>query len=1171
MRLTQLKLAGFKSFVDPTSISVPGQLVGVVGPNGCGKSNIIDAVRWVLGESRASALRGDSMQDVIFNGSAQRNPVARASVELHFDNSLGKASGVWSQYAEIAVKRVLQRDGESNYFINNTHVRRRDVQDIFLGTGLGPRAYAIIEQGMISRIVEAKPEDLRVFLEEAAGISKYKERRRETEHRLTDTRENLDRVMDILQELGAQIEKLERQAQVANRFQELSAQRNEKQNLLTLAKRNEAANEAQKHLGELERAGLEIESETAGLRSVERKIEQIRTEHLIAADVLNAAQGELYQSNAEVSGLESEIRYLTETRQRVQAQVAQGKSGLDAEQGRCAELRDAAEMWQTRLQEAAARVSAASEVRLQEAEKLPQVELANRTAQDALTARRGRIAELESGLDLEQTHAAHADKTLQNLDSRRQRLDDEQRQLVVPDTDALSNLDRELVHSLGEMARQVALLAQLEVAHAAFEEQRECAQAELQTLERELAAMDAKLITLQRIQRQSDENGRVDEWLARQGVLTQPRLWQKIAVREGWETAVESVLRERLHSLEIDDIEKINAMMDDPPPSRVMVHLPGVAASDSPGNGAVPLSSLVQATDFRLGEMLHAWLSGLYAVEGAPTLDQRLGLLGQETLVNRAGHQFSRYGVVFHAPDSTDSGLLSRKREIELLIDDVARNKDLIAIAGAEVTQVTSQLEEHDAAVSTLRAAGAVLKQRHHEQQLLHVRRSEEGEGYARRSAQIAEELADISAHGIAERSVHVAALENSRRLRDDLEAMRRDALEAAAQFQDAGQNLDRQREALQAATRAEQDAGFAQRECHNKIDEIEKNLASATGQIAVILEQVAKLERELLTLSDQAFQEKLRQALELRVSREKNLGQARSIQDDLTEQIRSTEAARQIHDQRLGPLREKIADLRLKEQAARLLYEQFAAQLAAAGADEEELSAILKTGQRAAPLQGEINRLSNAILELGAINMAALGELEVGRERKQYLDSQYGDLTEALEILETAIRRIDGETQELLQATFNTVNGHFGELFPSLFGGGEARLEMSGEHILDSGIQVIAKPPGKKNTSINLLSGGEKALTAIALVFAMFQLNPAPFCLLDEVDAPLDDTNTERFCDLVKKMAQQTQFLFISHNKITMEMSSQLVGVTMQEQGVSRVVAVDIDEALKMSEPLAA
>jgi chromosome segregation protein len=1171
MRLTQIKLAGFKSFVDPTSISVPGQLVGVVGPNGCGKSNIIDAVRWVLGESRASALRGDSMQDVIFNGSGNRNPVARASVELHFDNSLGKASGAWSQYAEIEVKRVLQRDGESNYFINNTHVRRRDVQDIFLGTGLGPRAYAIVEQGMISRIIEAKPEDLRVFLEEAAGISKYKERRRETEHRLSDTRENLARVTDILQELGAQIEKLEKQAEVARRFQELSADRDIKQNLLTLLRRNEARNEAQKHLAEIERTGLEVESETADLRNVEKRIEQIRSDHALAADALNVAQGELYQSNTEVSGLESEIRFLTETRQRVQAQLDQGRSSLMREELRSGELREAGALWQSQLEESGARLASAAEARLAEAEKLPQAEAVHRAAQDELAAQRTRIAETESSLDLEQTHAAHAEKTLQNLEARKQRLTVERGELAMPDSEALNALEQELEQGKGEIVRQQALLEQLEAARAGLEDQRGRAQEDLQALERELAAIDAKLITLQRIQRQSDENGKVDEWLERQGLLARPRLWQKLVVQEGWETAVESVLRERLHSLEIEDSASLQRLLVDPPPSRVMVHLPGNAAAANTSSARAPLSSLVQITDARLGEMVEGWFRGHSVIEGMPGLDERLGLAAEEVLVNRDGHQFSRYGVIFHAPDSVDSGILARQREIEGLIHEVALKRNLIDIARGKLADILGRLEEHLAAVSTLRAAGEALNRRHHEKQLQQVKRIEEGESNAQRFAQIALELEEIAGHEIAERVAHAAAIENALRMRTDLELLRQEAVDTARRCQDSGNLLGRQRDAVQLAAREEQDAGFAERECKTKISEIEGNLKSAAEQISVASQHVTALEQELSTLGDQLLQERLQGALETRSSREKSLNQARSLLDDLTERLRSADASRQQHELRLQPLRDKIVDLRLKEQAARLIYEQHAAQLVAGGADEGALSNLLKEGQRPAPLQGEITRLNNAIGELGAINMAALDEVVVNRERKQYLDAQFQDLAEALDILEAAIRRIDHETRELLQATFRTVNGHFGVLFPALFGGGEARLEMTGEEILDSGVQVIARPPGKKNSTIHLLSGGEKALTAIALVFAMFQLNPAPFCLLDEVDAPLDDANTVRFCELVSRMAEHTQFLFISHNKITMEMSNQLVGVTMQEQGVSRVVAVDIEEALKMREPEAA
>ena len=1171
MRLTQIKLAGFKSFVDPTSINVPGQLVGVVGPNGCGKSNIIDAVRWVLGESRASALRGDSMQDVIFNGSGNRNPVARASVELHFNNSMGKASGAWSQYAEIAVKRILQRDGESSYFINNTHVRRRDIQDIFLGTGLGPRAYAIVEQGMISRIIEAKPEDLRVFLEEAAGISKYKERRRETEHRLADTRENLARVTDILQELGTQIEKLEKQAEVAKRFQELSAERDLKQNLLALLRRNDSRGEAQRLLVDMERSELELEAETAGLRNVEKRIEQVREEHLAAADVTNVAQGELYQSNTEVSGLESEIRYLTETRQRVQAQLAQGRASLVNDERRGGELREALDLWLARLVEAGERVASASQRRAEEEGNLPQAESAHRAAQEQLTAQRAKLAETESAMDLEQTHAGHAEKTLQNLLLRAQRLADERGALPMPDGDALRALEEELAQSGEETVRLQALLEQLEADRAQGEEQRSQAQSSLQNLERDLSAIDAKLVTLQRIQRHSDENGKVDAWLDRQGLLDRPRLWQKLAVQEGWETAIESVLRERLHSLEMEDADALQRLFADPPPSRVLVHLPGGEAVYAPNYGRVALRSLVRTADARIGEMLDQWLRGYSVVDGLPALDERLGLSGDEILVNRDGHQFSRYGVVFHAPDSVDSGILARQREIEGLIEEVALKRDLIDAAHRHMADISGRLDEQGGQISSIRAAGQASTRRHHELQLQQVRRVEEGERNSQRFSKIAQELEEIASHEQDERAAHAAATEKVLRLRAELEWVAEEAAASSSLCQEAAEVLAQQREALQQAVREEQDAGFAERECKSKIEEIEANLKAATEHMATAALRVTALEEEFSTLGDDSLQERLHVALELRAMREKNLNLARSLQDDLTEQLRAADAVRQRHELNLQPLRDRISDLRLKEQAARLLCEQYDAQLAANRADENVLSAMLRDGQKAAPLQGEITRLGNSIVELGPINMAALDEVGINRERRQYLDAQFKDLSEALDILETAMRRIDRETRELLQATFSTVNAHFGVLFPALFGGGDARLEMSGEEILDSGVQVIAKPPGKKNSSIHLLSGGEKALTAIALVFAMFQLNPAPFCLLDEVDAPLDDANTERFCELVKKMSQQTQFLFISHNKLTMEMSSQLVGVTMQERGVSRVVAVDIEEALKMRELVAA
>jgi len=1167
VRLTHIKLSGFKSFVDPSVINVPGKLVGVVGPNGCGKSNIMDAVRWVLGESRAAALRGDSMQDVIFNGSSLRKPVARASVELAFDNSLGKAAGQWSQYAEIAVKRVLQRDGESSYFINNTHVRRRDVQDIFLGTGLGPRAYAIIEQGMISRIIEAKPEDLRVFLEEAAGVSKYKERRRETEHRLADTRENLSRVDDIRQELGVQIEKLEKQAEVARRYNELNSERQQKQGVLWLLRRNEADAEVQRHAREIERVGTELEAETARLREIESGLEKARVEHYAAGDTLNSAQGALYNANTETSRLESELHFVSETRQRLEAQLAQLRVQQESGARQEAELREAAQMWDARAAQARDRVARAAQAAAEEAERLPEAEQAHRESQSRLADQRERIAAAERTIQLEQAHVAHADRVLQDLLAREARLLSERDQLEVPDPAQLAQLEQGLVQSDAELGRQSAVLAQVESARIGVESERSASQERLQALERELSALDGKLLTLQKIQSQVEENGQIHDWVERHALGARSRLWQKIRVDPGWEAAVESVLREKLHALQLDSDDSLQRLLDDPPPAKVSAFTTGERGERVSVYGLRPLAELVQVLDAGVAAALDSWLHDRHAVEGTPGLEARLALRPGTVLVNREGHQFGRYGVTFHAPDPSDTGILARQREIEALAVEAHAMGEGIGRAREALKGFEHALAEHDAGLAALRAAGAALRQRHHERQLEHLKMMQGQERYAERSAQIARELEEIGRQKATEedsRAASEARLDAQRGERDAHSAL---FLEARAAHDAAEMALEAQRRALQQAERESQEAVFAEKECTSKIGEIDRSLQSVLEQMQAAAQQLGSLVAELEGLRDEGLRDLLQQALQTRLGCEQALAAARTHQEHAANQLRGAEEARLASEQNLQPLRDRIGELRLKEQAARINCEQFAAQLAEAGADEAALLASIREGQRAAPLQGEITRLTNAIAELGAINMAALEELASSQQRKQFLDAQSADLREALETLESAIRKIDRETRDLLQSTFDAVNGHFSQMFPALFGGGEARLIMTGEEILDCGVQVMARPPGKKNTTIHLLSGGEKALTAIALVFSMFQLNPAPFCLLDEVDAPLDDSNTERFCELVRRMSQQTQFLFISHNKLTMEMAGHLIGVTMQEQGVSRVVAVDIEEALRLRE----
>ena len=1150
---------------------MPGQLVAIVGPNGCGKSNVIDAVRWVLGESRAAALRGDSMQDVIFNGSAQRKPVARASVELTFDNSLGKAAGQWSQYAEISVKRVLTREGESLYYINNSHVRRRDITDIFMGTGLGPRAYAIIEQGMISRIIEAKPEELRVFLEEAAGISKYKERRRETEHRLHDTRENLSRVADICQELSLQIDKLDQQAKVAMQFKELQGDMQRKQNLLWLLRKMEADHEAQRHARDIERAANDLEAETARLREIEMRLEQIRSQHYEAGDTLSAAQGELYAANAEVQRLETEIRYISENRSRLEHQIAQLTAQSAQWQQQAGELNGALAMWQGRQGGAGQRLQLARDRVALESARLPEADEAYRAIQSRLSEERGGLAQAEQALRIEQTHISHADKTLQGLAQRQERLLAEHQGLAKPDAAMIEAQQRQIAELAEELERKDAQLALQLQQLPELEKARRTAQEKLDAQLREQAGLESRLATLKQVQDQVESNAQIHEWLTKHGLDALPRLWQQVRVEVGWETAFEAVLREKLHALEVSQPELLLDLLADAPPAKLSVYAATTAAQDPALEGLRPLVSLLGIHDEAVRGVMQDWLHGVYAVDSAPAIDARQALAPGVILVNREGHQFSRSAVSFHAPDPGDTGILARQREIDDLSAQLLARESELRQSRTEMHVVESALGGHNQRLATLRQEAAALKQRVHEQQMENLRLSQGLERFQERSRQIQLELDEIARQQAAEQSNLAAAEASLAQHQQVMEEAIGRVQAAEAAHSEAENALNAQRQALQQAEHEEQESVFYEKECSSKINEINSSIQVIHEQSSGAARQLEELSTDLAGQQDEELKLRLQTHLELRVQREQALSEARSRQEELAQGLRAAEEERLACEQKLEPLRNRINDLRLKEQAARLNKEQYASQLFEAGADEEVLAAMLEKGMRPNALQVEINRLAQAITDLGAVNMAALEELQASRERKGFLDAQAVDLNTALETLEAAIRRIDRETREMLQQTFDTVNGHFGQLFPSLFGGGEARLVMTGEEILDAGVQVIAQPPGKKTSTIHLLSGGEKALTALALVFSMFQLNPAPFCLLDEVDAPLDDPNTERFCDLVKRMSSDTQFLYISHNKITMEMAAQLIGVTMQESGVSRVVAVDIEEALRLKEELAA
>ena len=1166
LRLSHINLAGFKSFVDPTHIALPGQIVGIVGPNGCGKSNVIDALRWVLGESKASALRGESMQDVIFNGSGNRKPVARASVELVFDNSLGKAMGQWSSYAEIAIKRVLKRDGESSYYINNQHVRRKDVTDIFLGTGLGARAYAIIEQGMISRIIEAKPEELRVFLEEAAGVSKYRDRRRETELRIGDTRENLLRVADILHELDKQLVHLGEQAEVAKRYRELQVRHDTTQRLLWLLNKQEAAARRVRFGQLVEKTKNELESEIARLREVESQLESSRSEHYVLADTLHNKQGELYAVNAELARLEQQLTFLSEQRSRLEQQIANAQRQIEVQRGQLNGTQALLKHWQEEQQEAGIRVAERESYAEIEAQKLPEVEGLARTAQERYNAVQRELVELQQQLQLADTQRINLQRNLQQLEARKVRLQQEKDGLPQADSGSLQHAQQQLAEMDAERSEQEQQLAALQEQLPAANEDRRGHQASLQESVKQLAQVEARLNALEQLQRQVDQDKNLKIWLAKYHLESVPRLWQAIRIEAGWDNALEAVLRERLNAVAVASLDDVTNWSDLPPAKLA------VFASDSRDvvtkveqTEFTPLAHYVQCQDVKAAEVLNDWLLNIYAVaDFAQALKKRSSLPAGAWLVTPQGHLVGAHSVLFHAPESQVHGILARQREIEQL----QQESQLLFEKLEQGKQTTQEAEQRyhsiESRISPLRGIVSGLQQQQHGVQMEILKLTQTKERSQERSVQIEYELQELTEHAAGEQGQQEEITERMEILREHLEAQQVQ-VEQVREFSLAQESILRQqREQMQKAQHELQEARFFAKTCVEKITDLDRNLQHASVTMAQLDETLLHARTELAEMSDSNSQQQLQDSLVQKQLREQALAEARNILEHATVTLNKLEQERMTCEQKLHPLREKVGDQTLKEQEARIQFEQWAEQLQ--GVDEEPLLPFLE-GAKQSGLQNELNRVNDDITVLGAVNLAALEELQGAQERKQYLDAQAKDLSDAMATLEEAISRIDKESRDLLLATYDAVNRNLSELFPILFGGGDARLVLTGEEILDSGVQVMAHPPGKKNSSIHLLSGGEKALTAISLVFSLFQLNPAPFCLLDEVDAPLDDTNTERLCKLIKKMALNTQFIFISHNKITMELAQQLVGVTMQERGVSKVVSVDIEEALRLSE----
>jgi len=1165
MRLKCIKLAGFKSFVDPTTVNLPGNLCAVVGPNGCGKSNIIDAVRWVMGEISAKHLRGESMADVIFNGSGSRKPVAQATIELVFDNADGSLGGQYAAYGEISVKRRVSRDGQSAYYLNGSRCRRRDVTDIFLGTGLGPRSYAIIEQGMISRLIESRPEDLRVYIEEAAGISKYKERRRDTEQRIAQARENLDRLTDIRDELGRQLERLRRQAAAAEKYRALKAEERQLQAQYQAMMWRDQDLRAQALEADIAAQSVVLEGLVAEREAAAAAGERLRARHLETSDELNEAQRQFYAVGAEVAALEQRIQHAREQARRQRAELEQIEHNLV--ETRCHLDEDGARStaWAAELAElqplrarVAGELAAAehgqheAEARLQDSERRSD-------------ASRGERAQLQRRIDALQARVVHLDTAIARIVERQQRQRTELAGLDQAEPEAAAaGLDAQLVAQEQLLARGqhevealAAALAERRAEQAEIAAARDAERGNLQALQ----GRRAGLITVLEAARDTD----ADACLAAWSLQETPRLADRLAVESGWELAVETVLGGDLQARCAPALEPLRDKFDDLSRGRLCLLEDSVAST--PAADALPwLASKLTAAQTLAANLL----AGVRAAEDlGAAWGQRHQFAPGESAITREGVWFGRNWVRLARGDAGARGELLQRREL------VAVEAEIAAVE----PELAALVERHAAVELALRE--------------LEVRRRDAERTVGQAQREYAELRARQSA-AAARRQQLAERCERLRRELDESEALRqREAAEVGAarselqvlldQLQAANATVAEHAGVRDACREALGPAREAVRRLRGELHQLELRERSLSAQLESLRQGVARLEAQCQRLLERqsglvaeladveapvaALQEQLQQRLAARLAAETALGAVRAVAQALEAELRETDAVRALAEQRVETQRGRLEQLRLDARELRTRADAQLEQLHALGAEPAAVLARLAEDAAVEPWREQLDALDRRIQRLGPINLAALDECRREEERKGYLDAQDAELRAALDTLEEAIRKIDRETRARFKDTFDRVNASLQALFPKLFGGGRASLELTGDDLLDTGIAIMAQPPGKRNATIHLLSGGEKALTAIALVFAIFELNPAPFCMLDEVDAPLDDINAERYARLVREMSEKVQFIFITHNKISMEIAGQLLGVTMQEPGVSRLVAVDVDEAVRLAE----
>ncbi|MET0377706.1 MAG: chromosome segregation protein SMC, partial [Spongiibacteraceae bacterium] len=1155
MRLKSIKLAGFKSFVDPTTVNFSTNMSSVVGPNGCGKSNIIDAVRWVMGESSAKNLRGESMTDVIFNGSVNRKPVGKASIELIFDNADGSLGGEYAAFAEISIKRQVTRDGQSDYFLNGQKCRRRDITDIFLGTGLGPRSYAIIEQGMISKLIEAKPDELRIFIEEAAGISKYKERRRETENRMRRTQENLERLTDLREELGRQLQHLERQAQAAERYTELKKEERILKAQLQALQWKQLDDQLQGRERAIRDLEVRLEAVIAEQRALDAAIEKHRDDHSQLNDRFNEVQGRYYALGAEIARAEQTIHHSTERARQLRDDLVRAERNLAQAQEHLRSDSAKQEQWRTEL----AAIEPELEIIDARAEEsgaaLTEYEQAMNEWQLRWDEFNQRAAEPRQQAEVQQSRIQHLEQALRRFQDRVTRLETEKAELGTgPVDDEITVLNEQLAELELEVESAQHTIDELLADIESRRERNQRDSAELDRLRSDLQRMRGRRASLEALQQAAlgQNSGAANDWLKRQGLADSARLAERVQVKSGWQTAVETVLGDQLQAVCVDDIQNIAAAVTDLSKGRITLIEGTLVDRHAVATGNA--SAHEKLVDQVSGDVaVAALLSGIYCVEDLSTaFALREQLAAHESIITRDGIWLGPNWLRLSRGDDAQSGVLARQQELTELVT---------ATEAAEV-----RVEELDGALSQNREQLRSAEQRRDEQQrnLQQVNRRHgelrsELSAHQVRIEQIAVRRDRLNLEideGREQFRIEQENLGEARMLlQSAIDLMQTDSTQREDMLRERDQNRT-QLEQARVQARNDKDSAhqLAVREqaLRAQLDSTLSGIDRTQQQVEQLLEQQAQL-KENIAMSEEPVSDlkiELEALLEKRLAVEEELGNARRSLDSVEHELRQSEQSRHRVEQRVQEVRSELEKLRLDAQELAVRRRTLQEQLIETQFDLEQVLANLPEGATESEWVENLESVGRKVARLGPINLAAIDEYKVQSERKNYLDAQNNDLVEALTTLENAIRRIDKETRNRFKDTFDQVNTGLGELFPRVFGGGSAYLEMTGDDLLDTGIAIMARPPGKRNSTIHLLSGGEKALTAIALVFSIFRLNPAPFCMLDEVDAPLDDVNVGRYARMVKEMSEHVQFIYITHNKIAMEQAEQLMGVTMHEPG---------------------